>query len=329
MTDAMWKAVAAKLDDDAPRAVLADALLERNDPRGEFISLQLEEHRGVGSNAKAKAAQSLLTKHERLWLGPLHAIASEATYVRGMVQSLSLASTEAAIAAATTMKSTSSDALLTLETVSASPAVVRAWLEHGTAPNLAGLKLDVHRVNDWVAVLEANPARWKSLELWDCDLAGVPPPVARQQLKRVLKVLERCTALSCLTCEPWVLRALPDAVLQRLVDVRLRFTPMKKALAAIEGLTKLRFLSCRLGESGLLRPHAASSRERGVIRRAAGRCPRAQGGVSRRARSPPPSGRRHHPSAPESARDVRRGHPLRRGARRLLHLRWVVGAKPL
>jgi uncharacterized protein (TIGR02996 family) len=62
-------------DDDAPRAVYADLLTQRGDPRGEFIVAQLQ-----GKNEKAeRLAARLLKKHRRAWLGAL------APYVVGEV----------------------------------------------------------------------------------------------------------------------------------------------------------------------------------------------------------------------------------------------------
>ena len=46
----------ANPDDDALRAVYADALLERGDPRGELITLQLERTR-AGAPAEAQVAR--------------------------------------------------------------------------------------------------------------------------------------------------------------------------------------------------------------------------------------------------------------------------------
>jgi uncharacterized protein (TIGR02996 family) len=53
-------AIYAQPDADAPRAVYADFLAERGDPRGEFIALQLD----------GKNAQRLLDNHIHKWLGP-------------------------------------------------------------------------------------------------------------------------------------------------------------------------------------------------------------------------------------------------------------------
>jgi len=57
----------ANPDDDAPRLVLADLLLERGDPRGELIAMQLVR----GKRPPSKQEQELLAKHGKAWLGIL------------------------------------------------------------------------------------------------------------------------------------------------------------------------------------------------------------------------------------------------------------------
>jgi uncharacterized protein (TIGR02996 family) len=59
-------AIYAAPDDDTPRAVYADWLTERGDPRGEFITLQLSR-----SEATRKRENALLKKHGRAWAGEL------------------------------------------------------------------------------------------------------------------------------------------------------------------------------------------------------------------------------------------------------------------
>ncbi|MFT3709806.1 MAG: TIGR02996 domain-containing protein [Archangium sp.] len=58
-------AVYASPADDAPRLVLADALMEANDPRGEFLSLQLRANK---SSADAKREKALLKAHQKEWV---------------------------------------------------------------------------------------------------------------------------------------------------------------------------------------------------------------------------------------------------------------------
>src|SRR5204863_9945107 len=61
----------AQPDDDGPRLVLADALLEREDPRGEFMALQLRDARGELAEPERKRMASLLRKHEKAWAGDI------------------------------------------------------------------------------------------------------------------------------------------------------------------------------------------------------------------------------------------------------------------
>jgi uncharacterized protein (TIGR02996 family) len=62
-------------DDDAPRLVYADALLERGDPRGEFIVRQ----------CRGDAATDLLEEHGDRWLGELVDLLVESTFERGFL----------------------------------------------------------------------------------------------------------------------------------------------------------------------------------------------------------------------------------------------------
>ena len=57
--------------DDGPRAVFADWLSERGDPRGEFIALQLARHRRTADAAALRRERALVAAHGRAWMGPL------------------------------------------------------------------------------------------------------------------------------------------------------------------------------------------------------------------------------------------------------------------
>lgn len=71
---AMYEAVWAAPHELDRRLVLADALLEAGDPRGEFIALQFE------TSARArKRAQKLLDRHRAHFLGPLSGVVLEGT----------------------------------------------------------------------------------------------------------------------------------------------------------------------------------------------------------------------------------------------------------
>ncbi len=63
--EALYRAVFAAPADDGPRLVLADALQEQGDPRGEFISLQLQTPRSQRSDRRM---QKLLERHRSQFL---------------------------------------------------------------------------------------------------------------------------------------------------------------------------------------------------------------------------------------------------------------------
>lgn len=68
-------------DDDAAKLVVADALLERKDPRGEFIVLQFKTWRGEATKEDRARQSALLSKHRAAWLGPLADVLDAETIV--------------------------------------------------------------------------------------------------------------------------------------------------------------------------------------------------------------------------------------------------------
>jgi uncharacterized protein (TIGR02996 family) len=81
----------AQPDDDGPREVLADVLQERDDPRGEFITLQLREARGTLTPAERARLNKLLRAHEKTWLGELAIVTKKRVWRRGFLDALELA----------------------------------------------------------------------------------------------------------------------------------------------------------------------------------------------------------------------------------------------
>jgi uncharacterized protein (TIGR02996 family) len=67
----LFAAVYQNPDDDELRDVLADALQLRQDPRGEFIALQMARHRAQHDPGPSSREETLLRKHRKQWLGPL------------------------------------------------------------------------------------------------------------------------------------------------------------------------------------------------------------------------------------------------------------------
>jgi uncharacterized protein (TIGR02996 family) len=91
--DALYAAVYAAPDDDAPRAVLADALTDAGDPRGELIALQLREAAGTATPEMTERARELVQHHAKSWLGPLRPIVYRAELRRGFLHTIELAGT--------------------------------------------------------------------------------------------------------------------------------------------------------------------------------------------------------------------------------------------
>lgn len=69
--EALLKEIWAHPEDDAPRQVLADALTEKNDPLGEFISLQLAYAHGRFTPFSLHRIRELARKHRHRFLAPL------------------------------------------------------------------------------------------------------------------------------------------------------------------------------------------------------------------------------------------------------------------
>jgi uncharacterized protein (TIGR02996 family) len=85
---ALWADVYAAPDDDGPRLVLADALMELGDARGELIATQLREANDEAATARAA---ELVKEHGKTWLGNIRPIVYRAEFVRGMLARIELA----------------------------------------------------------------------------------------------------------------------------------------------------------------------------------------------------------------------------------------------
>jgi len=81
--DALYAAVYTNPDDDGRRLVLSDALIEKGDPRGEFIALQFG--RSIGRFGGQQKEQKLLRRFRAAWLGPLAKCAAFPVFERGFL----------------------------------------------------------------------------------------------------------------------------------------------------------------------------------------------------------------------------------------------------
>jgi uncharacterized protein (TIGR02996 family) len=108
--EALYTEILATPDDDAPRMVYADALLEQGDPRGAFIQAQL------AAPSDLEAGASIVRKYEKLWLGDVSRISKNRIWRRGFLDEMQLL--QGAAADANTWKRvTTNPALATLRTL--------------------------------------------------------------------------------------------------------------------------------------------------------------------------------------------------------------------
>ena len=84
-TDELLAAVRRDPADDGPRAVLADRLLERGDPLGELISLQLARASGRSDRGSRARERALVASHGDGWLGQINAVLRARCFDRGFL----------------------------------------------------------------------------------------------------------------------------------------------------------------------------------------------------------------------------------------------------
>ncbi len=93
---ALLELVVASPEDDDPREVLADFWLERQDPRGELVMLQLKMSRGAATASDEKAIRALLREHERTWLDDVALVTKKRVFRRGFLDEIELVQNAAA-----------------------------------------------------------------------------------------------------------------------------------------------------------------------------------------------------------------------------------------
>jgi uncharacterized protein (TIGR02996 family) len=86
----LFAAIRASGDDDAPRLVYADWLLERGDARGEYITLSCAAARGTLSLEEEERMRALFVAHEAEWLGPVADVTRARRWHRGLFDAAQL-----------------------------------------------------------------------------------------------------------------------------------------------------------------------------------------------------------------------------------------------
>ncbi len=92
--DAFLQAIIENPDDDSPRLIYSDWLEERNDPRGEFIRIQITLARWPeGSPGKPQLEareRELLERHQDEWLGSLRPLLTRWTFRGGFLDAVTV-----------------------------------------------------------------------------------------------------------------------------------------------------------------------------------------------------------------------------------------------
>lgn len=260
----LFDLVHANPDDDGPREVLADRWLERGDPRGELVTLQLKEARGTATALDRKKITSLLRKHDRSWLGVLGAVTKNRRWERGFLDEVELLANS--VTSLETWSETPRDpALGTVRTIrkgKANETHFRRLVM--AAPNLRavsavskGMLAELCAAPpprlEWLA-LSAQPERKDIdaivLAFPRLETLSIPIPVANvdRAITRVASLLPRAPGLNVIG-RVWLER---DAALARwLLAVRGELAPLREVTLAFDDFRDAPSISASIGEHGL------------------------------------------------------------------------------
>lgn len=163
---ALRDAVAADVDDDAPRLVYADWLTERGDPLGEFIVLQCQLEKEPDPKKRAKLRSrvgSILLRYKALWLGDLGKVITNVEFRRGFLTSLAIGPNH--VASADEWRRLASDPRLrTVESIEPGRGNKRNFATFVGSPEAMNLRV-LHHVGavESRAIAEGPPRRIRTL----------------------------------------------------------------------------------------------------------------------------------------------------------------------
>lgn len=154
--DDLLAAIYRAPEDDGPRLVYADWLIERGSPRGEFISSQIAR----GGGEESANERSLLKRHRASWLGPdLSTVLSQVVFERGFPASATLE--QNAVASPETWERAALDERLstlhTLRKGRANDRHLTLFLMSPTAASLRRVTISTARMLE--TLLSADPLR--------------------------------------------------------------------------------------------------------------------------------------------------------------------------
>jgi uncharacterized protein (TIGR02996 family) len=258
LLEELLASVYAEPERDEPRLVYADALMERGDPRGEFIALQIGRQHDRRARARAK---ELLAEHGHRWLGPLRPLLrADFVFERGFLARCALLSLRGELAPEILLH----PAFATVRSLSGSLRI--------------GLRRDLRGLRELEVRMQAAVDQEGLQRPWAELLLGGPRPITsltyhpcRYPDHEELTLLARCDSLPQLRalrvqpCDVQLLRALnAGPVLDRLETLGLQYVsedwqPLVELYAAarvpalelaLEGPYELTELALARGPSG-------------------------------------------------------------------------------
>ena len=180
-------AIFASPGDDAPRLVYADWLLERGDPRGEFIQIQCRLGRPVGGSGKlspnhpmmrskhptldaaSKKAlevreQALLRAHQKSWIAPIRKYINSWFWERGFVSRVDVNVSKLITHFAAILEFAP---LRAVYLMGSTPALLRRLSETALVSSIPWLSIDMQRIGAREAEIFRSPhfARLQQLSL--------------------------------------------------------------------------------------------------------------------------------------------------------------------
>ena len=175
----LLNAVCTDPDDDEARLVYADLLQTRDDPRGEFIALQMLQD-AEAIEAAASKIRSLQRKHKTEWLGEdLQRVLTNVVFEKGFIASASLA--QNAVATAHTWQTAAQDSrLATVHTLEKGRGNAKWYGAFVSSPAMVGLKQV--EIPNWT-VLDQLIAGRPEGRLAHLDLHRPP---SRPRIKRIV-----------------------------------------------------------------------------------------------------------------------------------------------
>jgi uncharacterized protein (TIGR02996 family) len=224
---ALWREVAAARDDLSPRLVLADALIERGDPRGELIALQCAGADAsvvmggeVPDNVRERVAE-LVATHWNAWLGDAaHVLVRQGSRFANGMLALALVGDGVEIPDELWDRAARHHELAVLDTVRPHKVTARGYGRFLGALPEAPRRVEIH-VPGVLAGVRATRTRWPIRVLRYGGYAfGTPPvPTELHDVARLAPDLEVVELLP-LHLEGPRLRALIDELAYRLVKLR-------------------------------------------------------------------------------------------------------------